>query len=624
MGPRLRTTFLGLLAAAAAVLVINLSTAATHRATAYVGVSDTTPKVTQGWLRTSDQPGGLIDPRYETQLDVHGRPVIEADNFADEAATPLVEAAVVEGGGPTNRAVRFPGRERQLPPWARTLPLFHPTPTCLTGPTPGQSTRLTRRFVVDVPGPELQRLRRALCVVRLNRTAAFTRSLTLFAFRYLPYILLLDQYANIVASHTFNYLTTVESPKWVNSTTVSGILRKYGNAPAGWVDFTRPFLWNVETGHTVTVPFKGRGFLHHDMEFSPLTNTFLAPHRWVDKVKGSPSFNVLFDDIYEIDLAGRVVWSFEGAKHIPYVPGQWSPRGKHPDSDCVDFRIPWCRDHMHGNTVFWDQEEGVVYYNAKHTDSFWKIRKADGKVLWAMGRYGNMTLLDQSGRRLKKLFEKAHGLERIGPDHFLLFDNVYQQHGVPASRWLEITVDPVKKVAQEHRYWVAPPPRFAHQMGDADRLPNGNTVMSITSTDHITEATPEGTIAWELILPAPPHGKGGKWWIYQVERFMLIPLVVLSNGGDFINVRPGASTLELTLWNTVRVRYRAKGIIEAVLHAEVLAAHPFTFAINWMPTPLAIALPPEKLPCGPSVVTVKCTNADDITGELQVRVLQDC
>jgi len=33
MGPRLRTTFLGLLAAAAAVLVINLSTAATHRAT---------------------------------------------------------------------------------------------------------------------------------------------------------------------------------------------------------------------------------------------------------------------------------------------------------------------------------------------------------------------------------------------------------------------------------------------------------------------------------------------------------------------------------------------------------------------------------------------------------------
>jgi len=39
-----------------------------------------------------------------------------------------------------------------------------------------------------------------------------------------------------------------------------------------------------------------------------------------------------------------------------------------------------------------------------------------------------------------------------------------------------------------------------------------------------------------------------------------------------------------------------QGIIEAVLHAEVLAAHPFTFAINWMPTPLAIALPPEKLP----------------------------
>lgn len=32
----------------------------------------------------------------------------------------------------------------------------------------------------------------------------------------------------------------------------------------------------------------------------------------------------------QIDLAGRVVWSFEGAKHIPYVPGQWSTRGPRP------------------------------------------------------------------------------------------------------------------------------------------------------------------------------------------------------------------------------------------------------------------------------------------------------
>ncbi len=55
-------------------------------------------------------------------------------------------------------------------------------------------------------------------------------------------------------------------------------------------------------------------------------------------------------------------------------------------------------------SVFWDQDEGVIYYNAKHTDSFWKIRKGDQKILWAVGRYGNMTLLDKNGDPVTSLF----------------------------------------------------------------------------------------------------------------------------------------------------------------------------------------------------------------------------
>lgn len=35
-----------------------------------------------------------------------------------------------------------------------------------------------------------------------------------------------------------------------------------------------------------------------------------------------------------------------------------------------------------------------------------------------------------AGRRVPKLFRKAHGIEKIGPNLFLIFDNVFNNNGV--------------------------------------------------------------------------------------------------------------------------------------------------------------------------------------------------
>jgi len=565
----------------------------------------------------------------ETAIGPDGKPIVEADNFADLAAKPLIEAVVDEPLPPATAGttLKFPKRQENLPKWADKLPLYDPMPKCLSGPPPSHKTRLTRRFHIDIPGPELAKLRKALCVVRYNKAIAFNEAINLFSFRYLPYLLIVDLYGNILASHTMDYLTTLVAPKWVNSTTISAIQKRYGEAPASWVARTVPFLWNVETGRTVEVHFKPPGFLHHDIDYSPISQTFLTLHRYVNKKKNSPGYNVLFDDIFEVNMEGKAIWHFNGSYHIPYIEGQWTAAGKHPDSDCVDFRVRWCRDHMHGNTVFWDQEENVIYYNAKHTDSFWKLDKANTKIVWAVGRYGNMTLYDKNGHRVEKLFKKSHGIEKIGDNHFLVFDNVYKDvnnNNIPGSRWLEMEVDPVKKVAREKRFWVAPPPRYAHQMGDADRMPNGNTLMSITSTDLLTEASMDGKIAWEMSLPAPPHGKGGKWWIYHAERFMLTPLIKMESGEENVLIRQGDATLRLLLWNTVRVRYRAKGTVQVWRSAEVIATAAFTFEINWITTKLKVDIPVDRLECGLNVLTIKCTNADDITGELPVNARYLC
>eukprot|EP00906_Rhabdomonas_costata_P014582 RCo020963 len=569
----------------------------------------------------------------------------EADNFEEKPAAPLVgevQPAQSLQGTPGNglppiyttvaseRIVqRFPLRSQTLAKWASKLPLYSPAPRCARGPPLLPRTRLTRHFSVDIPAPELELLQRALCVVTFNQKVAFSEALTMFSFRYLPYILIVDAYGNILCSRTFDYLTTLVAPKFVNSTTVSAIQKRYGEAPAGWVAQTVPILWNLETGAYVEVRFRPEGFLHHDMDFSPVTNTFLALHRAVDRRKNSPSHLVLFDDIYEIDLKGRAVWHWSGAEKIPFVAGEWIAKGKHPDSDCVDFRVSWCRDHMHGNTVFWDQAEQAIYYNAKHTDSFWRIDKATGNISWAVGRYGNFTLLDTRGVRRAALFYKAHGLERIGPGLFLLFDNVYKDPQGPASapevsRWVEIEVDPVRKVAQEKRFWAAPRPRFAHQMGDADRMPNGNTLMSMTSTDQLTEATPDGQIAWELTFPAPPFGRGGKWWIFHVERFLPTPLIRVEKSELQFHSRDSPARFTVTVWNTVRVRYRTPGTMEVLHKGQAIHRAGFQFEINWMPTPVGLAVPLGQLSCGPNHLTIRCTNADDISSDLTILLTLQC
>eukprot|EP00998_Keelungia_sp_KM082_P007943 NODE_412_length_1974_cov_68.882512_g405_i0.p1 GENE.NODE_412_length_1974_cov_68.882512_g405_i0~~NODE_412_length_1974_cov_68.882512_g405_i0.p1 ORF type:complete len:414 (-),score=81.65 NODE_412_length_1974_cov_68.882512_g405_i0:31-1272(-) len=364
---------------------------------------------------------------------------------------------------------------------------------------------------------------------------------------------------------------------------------------------------------------KPRGYLHHDIQYSPITNTFMALHRWVDKSLKPP---VLYDDILEVSPQGKIMWVWNGSTELPFQNGTdqygWTSKDKHPDSDCVDFRVGWCRDWMHGNTVFFDEGENMIYYNAKHTDSFWKIDRATGKVVWAVGKFGGFKLYNKNGDEVKELFLKAHGIERIGPNRFIIFDNLF--HGdKKKSRWLEMVVDPEAKTAREVAYWVAPPHRYSHQMGDADRLPNGNTLMSITTTGSLTESHPDGDIAWELTFPMPKEGKGGKWWIYHAEKFMLTPRIRLRMA-EPAPVSEGVVDLSVSLWNTVRVRYRAMGTLTVHYKRQLLLEHKFQFEVNWIETVVTTQFHVPDRVCDDFAVQVTCTNNDGISQQMELQL----
>lgn len=493
-------------------------------------------------------------------------------------------------------------------------------PQCRQGQPLDPHTHLTRNLTFDSPPGGIEKLKNAI-VVEVKDASRTMPSISSFSFRYLPHIVIVDEKGKILASKSFTYLTTLVAPKWVNSTTISAILKQYTHKPAGPVRSTRPCLYNWETGVLKVVDFKV-GFLHHDIEFNALTQTFLCLRRAVQK-----PHTALIDEIFEVNLEGEVLWHWDGNKELPFDPQKWTADGKHPDTDCVDFSIGYCKDWMHGNTIYWDIPDDVIYYNAKHQDSFFKINKKTKAIEWSVGRIGGFKMFSKYGLPQAALFYKAHGIEKIGQHRFLIFDNDYHNLTRPqsaqnkgssfvdgrkiSSRIVEMVVDPVRKEAREVWTWVAPVGRMAHQMGDADRLPNGNTVVSFTNTFAISEVTRTGDIVWELRVPGQ-----ALWYVYHFERLMLRPLITFAEpvyGGRLEVPSGGAPSIPLILFNNIRLRYLAPGKVRAFKDSQCVGQVDFLFEPNWQPTRVDLPVSVSQ-----GTLQLELQNGDGVVGCIEL------
>ena len=117
--------------------------------------------------------------------------------------------------------------------------------------------------------------------VNASVQAGAFRALTSFSGRSEAVFVIADAQGAVVYSKPDLWLT---APKWVNATTVAAI----GSRIRPETDFRRladaglypnhPVLFNVLTGDLLEVPFQysKKGRLHHDIEYNPRTETFLA------------------------------------------------------------------------------------------------------------------------------------------------------------------------------------------------------------------------------------------------------------------------------------------------------------------------------------------------------------
>ena len=255
------------------------------------------------------------------------------------------------------------------------------------------------------------------------------------------------------------------------------------------------------------------GHYHHDFQRLASGNYLALRNNVVRKVMG--------DHIVEMTPDHQEVWRWSSLDHIRPDMASWDGNTVH--------------DYTHGNSLHADPDRGVVYYNARHQDAVYKIDVATGKVLWKLGAGGDFAK-DPAAK--VPWFLKAHAVELQANGNILLYDNGMTSR--PFSRAVEYRLDEQKKTSRIAWQYDGAPQQTWQTLywGDADRLSNGNTLItagtwSRTTPSRIFEVTPDHRRVWEIKLPTVKKS-GNTVGAYNSQRLQppLVSFVRPAEKGD--------------------------------------------------------------------------------------------
>lgn len=215
---------------------------------------------------------------------------------------------------------------------------------------------------------------------------------------------------------------------------------------------------------------------HHDLEVQPDGTIFLLTrdyHTYPDFRRG---MEVLEDYVTQLDANGNRLKSvsiLQALRDSPYA--------------AMLQRAPWVDDLLHTNSVeVLDGRlahksdalrAGNVLVSIRHINAIVVIDMEAEKVVWAM----------------TQLWHRQHQPTVLDNGNILLFDNNGNRG---KSQVLEF--DPITQDLAWSYQADSPEGFYAQVCGSNDRLPNGNTIITESTTGRVFEVTPEKQIVWEF------------------------------------------------------------------------------------------------------------------------------
>ncbi len=195
---------------------------------------------------------------------------------------------------------------------------------------------------------------------------------------------------------------------------------------------------------------------------------------------GTATHDVVGDTVVEFDRDGNVLteWSFlDLLDPLRVRPGFDAPFWDETYPEASNGTKDW----SHGNAVVYDESDDSMIVSLRHQDWLVKLSRSNGEVIWRLGEGGDFTMMGGG-----EFPFHAHAPE-IQPDGGLLvFDNGNARStlmGQPAfSRVVELQLDttgaPGTWTVEQVWEYRGESSYFAPFLGDADRLANGNTLIT--------------------------------------------------------------------------------------------------------------------------------------------------
>jgi hypothetical protein len=201
------------------------------------------------------------------------------------------------------------------------------------------------------------------------------------------------------------------------------------------------------------------------------------------------------DFLVEMTTGGKVVWEWRSWDHLD------------PEKDVLTEVQGVREEWTHANSVF-EEPDGNLLVSFREISTVVRIDRNTGKILWKLGA---PPLAGQ------------HAPYRLANGNILIFDNGPHRldQSFPFSRIIEVNS------ATNEIVWTYQEPReynfFSPRISNAQRLPNGNTLINEGSFGRFFEVTPEGDVVWEYVNPhfGPPTApaKLQDNWVFRVYRY---------------------------------------------------------------------------------------------------------
>jgi hypothetical protein len=222
---------------------------------------------------------------------------------------------------------------------------------------------------------------------------------------------------------------------------------------------------------------------HHDARRLANGNTIVlatepVPQALAAKVKGGlpgselPGGGILADVVYEVTPSGAIVWTWHAYEHLD------------PETDVLtahDKREEW----THANSVG-ELADANLILSFRNLSTVVIIDRGTGEIIW---RLGCETLANQ------------HYPHELPNGNVLIFDNGTYRPNIALNYSRVIEVDrKTKKIVWE--YTDTPLHNFfSPYISGAQRLQNGNTLITEGNYGRLFEVTPKKEVVWEYVNP---------------------------------------------------------------------------------------------------------------------------